>query len=203
MTKRAYDNSKRQQRSQRNRDLIIETMVEMLAEGEEDVSVAELASRSGVSVRTVYQHFPDKPARIQAINDWIDSQVNIERVLPQSYADIPDYIERLVDHALHNETLLRAQMAAGLAKQVRNYRKAVHLESLRKCLSEKFSARKVEELSALIISLVRVEAIYDMRELHQLSDERILILLRDAITAILQEADKKQASKGRSPKALK
>ncbi|NNE40914.1 MAG: TetR family transcriptional regulator [Marinicaulis sp.] len=46
---------------------------EALAGGEYDIFVEELAARSGVSQRTVYGFFRDKAARIEAIDEWIDS----------------------------------------------------------------------------------------------------------------------------------
>ena len=55
-------------------------MVTAMANGADDISVADVAGQAGVSLRTVYQHFPDKVARVEAINDWIDKQVDMSEV---------------------------------------------------------------------------------------------------------------------------
>ena len=98
-----------------------------------------MARAADVSLRTVYQHFPDKASRISAINEWIDARVDVPGVLPKSFEDIPGWAERLVDYAFDNELLVRAQMAAGLSKEVRTYRKQVHAQELRKMLRERIS----------------------------------------------------------------
>lgn len=186
MTKRAYNNKKRLEKSQRTRTAIIEAMIAAMANGEEDVAVAELANACSISLRTVYQHFPDKAARIKAINEWVDDQVGTDQVLVRNFADIPDYIERLVDYVFDNETIVRAQMAPGLSKSVRTYRKQIHARSLRKALRERLADKhEVDNLTALILSTVRAEAIIDMRDIYGLSTARIKSCMRAMIEATL------------------
>lgn len=192
MTKRKYDNSKREEQTGLRREQIIEAMVAGMAGGEEDVSVADVAERAGVSRRTVYQYFPDKAARIQAINDWIDKQASIDDILPRRFSDIPDYVEQLVAYIFANETMLRAQMAAGLSKEVRSFRKRKHASFLKQALGERISDPDVvDDATALILSTLRAEAVFDMRDLYGVSPKRIKKQLVLLVTAVLDSLSAK------------
>lgn len=189
MSVRPYDNTNRAQKSLKTRDAIIKTMIAEMANGGEDISVAQVAKQSGVSLRTVYQHFPDKSARIQGINAWINENVEGDNLLPENFDDLPNYIERRVDYILQNETIIRAQMASGLSKDVRSFRKLSHAKHLRKALREKLNDKKsIEELVALIISAVRAEAILDMRDIYKMPVPRIKARLSKMIELTINEA---------------
>ena len=186
MSSRTYDNTKRAEKSRKTRDAIVETMISFMADGEADVSVADLASRSGVSLRTVYQHFPDKKARIEAIDAWINGRIEMGRIYPRSFDDVPDYVERLVSYIVDNETVIRAQMASGLSKDVRSFRKLAHAKQLRAALSEGFDdKRTIDEIVALIISTIRAEAVFDLRDIYKLSVPNIRTRMRRMIELLI------------------
>ncbi len=188
MSQRAYNNANRELKKQQSRDAIVQTMVSQMADGRDDLSVAELAKESGVSLRTVYQHFPDKAARIEAINLWINAQVDMSCVYPKSFDDVPFYVERLIDYILQNEILIRAQMSTGLSKDVRSYRKLAHAQSLRDALAERLrDAPSIERLTALIISTVRAEAVFDLRDIYNMPVSEIKSSLRRMIELFLDE----------------
>ena len=189
LIKRAYDNRNRELKRQETREKIIQTMASLLASGQDDLPVSELAKQAGVSRRSVYQHFPDKQARIRAISEWVDANVRAGVTLPESYADIPHYIEARVDYILDNQTLVRAQMASGVSKDVRSYRKLVHARHLRNALGEQLTDTKdIESFVALIISLVRAEAIFDLRDIYKMSRRRIKEQLSGLFRLALSES---------------
>ena len=195
MAKRAYNNRNRELKRDEARENIIRTMVSLLASGKDDIPVSEIAEQAGVSRRSVYQHFPDKQARIQAISDWVDANAKAAVTLPENFADIPSYIETRVDYMLDNETLVRAQMASGVSKEVRSYRKLVHARHLRAVLSEQITdARDVENLVALIVSLVRAEAIFDLRDIYKMSRKRIKEQLSGLFWLAMQERRSKPST---------
>ena len=49
----------RRARAERNREAVVEAILDLLREGVEDPGVNEIAERSGVSVRSVFRHFDD------------------------------------------------------------------------------------------------------------------------------------------------
>lgn len=174
MTKRGYNNAGREAKQREVRERLIQHMVTMLAAGGEDISVRQLAQETGVSVRSIYDHFPDKEARIQAISQWIDANVQTAVYLPQQFDDIPRYIESSVDYILDNETVIRAQLAQGVSKELRSYRKLAHARQLHSALAGQIQVKQdAADLVAMIISLVRAEAVLDLRDIYKLPRKRI------------------------------
>lgn len=69
---RPYDNSQRAEAAQATADAIVSALCELLVDERPDrVSIPAVAKRAGVSVRTVYSHFPTKGDLFEAINPWV------------------------------------------------------------------------------------------------------------------------------------
>jgi AcrR family transcriptional regulator len=119
---RAYRSPVRQEQMELTRERILAAFVEELAEAGDDFPIRRVAARAGVSVRTVYQHFPNREAQIDAVAAWIDAQAGPDR-LPGSAAELPAYARERYDNFFANERILRAQLAAGVASQVRRRRR--------------------------------------------------------------------------------
>ena len=51
-------------RAQRNRDLVVDAILDLFEEGVADIDATTLAERSGVSVRSVYRYFEDREALV-------------------------------------------------------------------------------------------------------------------------------------------
>ena len=185
MSKRAYDNRRREARSAATAERIVEAMVAAMAAGREDVAVAELAESSGVSLRTVYQHFPDKAARVAAINDWLSARVNTAVTLPRMLSAVPEYAASTVDYVLDNETLVRAQMHPGLARAVRTQRKQPQLDALRVMLAEQLAPDEADRLAALIVATLRAEAILDLRDIYGQTRDQIKAGLTRMVEGLL------------------
>lgn len=67
---RNYNSSYRASQTERTKNLILDTLAEMVAEdGFEGIIVKDLAARSGVASRTVYRHFPDRDALHDGLAD--------------------------------------------------------------------------------------------------------------------------------------
>jgi len=83
-------------RAERTHAAIIEALVDVLAEGDLQPTAERIAERAGVSLRTVYQHFPDRQALHKAVAErqWREVGKVIE-VIP-SDAPLEERIERLV-----------------------------------------------------------------------------------------------------------
>ncbi|NNL89964.1 MAG: hypothetical protein HKP25_12905, partial [Marinicaulis sp.] len=93
-----------------------------------------LAARSGVSQRTVYGFFRDKAARIEAIDEWIDSFAYIRPLLPTRIDGIADYVAQRATYLFENETHTRVLQNRGPANNVRNYRKRIYIDAMVKAL---------------------------------------------------------------------
>jgi len=59
--------------AQRNRDRIVEVARELFREHGYDASLDEIAKRAGVGPGTLYRHFPNRDALLDAImQSWVD-----------------------------------------------------------------------------------------------------------------------------------
>ncbi|MBI2704533.1 MAG: TetR/AcrR family transcriptional regulator [Actinobacteria bacterium] len=75
----------RRARAERNRDAVVEAILDLLREGVDRPSASEIAERSGVSVRSVFRHFDDlESLNIAAI------EMHVRRVWPLFELDVPD-----------------------------------------------------------------------------------------------------------------
>src|SRR5215475_2588462 len=133
---RTPEPSQRQRDAARTREQILRTVAEMLGEGAAaDLSVPEVARRSGVSLRTVYRHFPTREELLAAAGEWIG--VNILRAtIPEVIAEVPQvYAENA---ALWDEhpNLVEAMALTRGANSVRSIRRRERLEKLRETLRE-------------------------------------------------------------------
>ena len=75
----------RRARAERNRDAVVEAILELLREGVDQPSANEIAERSGVSVRSVFRHFEDLETLYAAA---IDAQLRV--VGPLFALDLPE-----------------------------------------------------------------------------------------------------------------
>ncbi len=67
---RSYDSSYRASQTEQTRNLILDTLAEMVAEdGFEGIIVKDLAARAGIAARTIYRHFPDRNALHDGLAD--------------------------------------------------------------------------------------------------------------------------------------
>ena len=165
----------------------------MVADGDE-VPVSTIAKAAGVSVRTVYVHFPDNQSRVSAISEWLDARTNFEGVLPESFEDLPDYSARLVDHLFANETLIRAQMVPGLSQMVRRYRKQPHLKRIAKILKDQgWSKARSVQTAAYLVATLRAEAIFDLHTNYGFSPKQIARMFKHSTQALLAVDEKTTA----------
>ena len=66
-SKRAYQSAARRQRAEQTRARILDGLARTMARGITEVSVPAVAREAGVSIPTVYRHFPTKRALVEAL----------------------------------------------------------------------------------------------------------------------------------------
>jgi len=99
-------------RAERTRQALVEALLGLLDEGQPKPTAAEIAARAGVSERSVFQHFPDREALLEAV-----AREQYTRVVPtlvpiDSSLPLPDRIEQF------------AQQRARLYEQIGGVRRA-------------------------------------------------------------------------------
>jgi AcrR family transcriptional regulator len=80
---RTYRSPLRDEQVRRTRNLILDALVELLADRRaDDITTREIADRAGVSQPTVYRHFPDRTALLEGISARIGELMGIPDGIP-------------------------------------------------------------------------------------------------------------------------
>lgn len=106
----------RRLRAVRNREHVVEAILDLFDEGVVDFDAATLAERAGVSVRSVYRYFEDREALVLAgvsqhaerLNEWLHYEFDVTEDLPTRVEDFLAYrlevygqVETVVEVARH------------------------------------------------------------------------------------------------------
>lgn len=119
----------RSARRERNRDAVLDALVELTTEGEDDPSIDDIADRAGVSYRSVYRYFKDRSEMMDAATDramaWIQPLV----MKASGDAKPTDPLDHRIDAIVDARVELYFQIA----------------EMVRAAMIQSFSNRKIHE----------------------------------------------------------
>jgi AcrR family transcriptional regulator len=128
---RAYDSSLRRENAQRTRTRILDAAAAVIGE-EGDFVVAQVAERAGVSVRTFYHHFPDREAMLDALGEWLSTQLGYPRpVWPADLASFADETVTMSKRLSANAEKIRVFFSTPVGQAARRQARARRLEHLR------------------------------------------------------------------------
>lgn len=137
-------------RRDRNRDAVLDAVLDLFAQDALAPSAAQVAERSGVSLRSVYRYFEDTDELVRAAIER-----NLSRVRPLFELDhlgegpLEERIERLVGSRMRLYDQVGPLMRATLLHAGDNAVLAGRLTTVRAMLGEQVEAMFAPELSAL------------------------------------------------------
>jgi AcrR family transcriptional regulator len=134
--RRKYDNAFRQEQAALTRGRILEALIDQLGQGRKDFSAADIAAAAGVSLRTVYQHFPDREAQINAVVATLEKRLADNETGPADLDEMPAFAERLIRMGAQNVREMRAQIAGGIASEIRARRRRARDRAVLKVVSK-------------------------------------------------------------------
>ena len=150
---RNYSSPLRAEQAQRTRDKILDALCDQLVLGQDEFSIEKVAEAAGVSVRTVYHHFPNREAQIEAVAEWLEQRMGPPAASPRSIDDIPAFAEQMVRRALTSPRDLRVHTAPGVAKLVRAKRRGARDKALAAVVDDRQAAAA---LGALIVDEIGI-----------------------------------------------
>lgn len=119
----------RSARRERNRDAVLDALVELTTEGAHDPSIDDIADRAGVSYRSVYRYFKDRSEMMDAATDramaWIQPLL--------LNASGPVALNDPLDHRIDSIVDARVEVYFQIADMVRQ------------AMIQSFSNRKIDE----------------------------------------------------------
>jgi AcrR family transcriptional regulator len=170
MSERPYSSPLRDSQTQRTRDLILDALTLMLSELPADqISTREIAQRAGVSLATVYRHYPDRQALLEGLADRVDVGARGMGTFgpPRS---LDQLLARAVnDFALPEQHVVEATAEALLNADPRRLSRAsrARTEELRQLVAESFpdaDARDHVRITALLRIIYSAQTWLRMRE---------------------------------------
>lgn len=110
--------SLRDEQRELTRTKVLTTVLDLVAEGSMgELSVPLVAGRSGVSVATIYRHFPTKDALLDAAAD--EPAVRATGSLPPEEVDGPAYLATLWEDLSKRLDLVRRQVGSDAGREMR------------------------------------------------------------------------------------
>jgi AcrR family transcriptional regulator len=129
---RRYSSPLRAEQAEQTTARIVQAAVDLLSEGDAaDLSMAEVAGRAGVSVRTVYRSFASKDELLDGVIGWINSHLSgVIEAPPETRHDYETTTADVIEELFEIEPVLRALFATA-AGRASHQRTAGRQESMR------------------------------------------------------------------------
>ena len=169
---RAYKSELRTEQAAQTRERIVAALVEQLGEGGDEFSIPDVAERAGVSVRTVYHHFPNREAQIEAAAAWLDARIAGNEAGPTTLADVPAMAERIIARALENEPIVRAQLVPGVARHVRDRRRRAREQAIARAVAAEADGEAGKLAAAALVTLISAELGFAIKDRFGLDGEQ-------------------------------
>lgn len=184
-------------RRDRNRDAVLDAVLDLFAEDALAPSAAQVAERSGVSLRSVYRYFDDIDELVRAAIER-----NLQRVRPLFLVEglgegpLADRAERLVASRLRLYDEVGPLMRATLLHAGENAILAERLDTVRTMLADQVQQMFAPELArlsgperrgtdAVLDQLVTFESIEHLRRVRGLSRPAVAAALVAAVVRLL------------------
>jgi AcrR family transcriptional regulator len=198
---RTYKSPLREEQAEQTRERLLETLTEVLAgsASDDDVTVALVAERAKVSVRTAYRYFPTKEAMFDEFNEWIRKRIGMPP-MPTSIEGLPDMAARLLTSFDENQTLMRASRRSRASAEVKRRRKLEQVGAVRKAVEKfapSFDDLKTRQAGAVLHNLFGSDTWLNMIDNWGLSNSETIEAVRWGLEAIIAKLETEKARKGR------
>lgn len=168
--------SLREQHSAATRERILAAVADLLEQGEaEELTIPAVAAASGVSLRTVYRHYPTRDRLLEAAAHWIGSELLRHR-FPHTLDEVAELFRVGCRDFDEHPGLVRAMAISQLGKSVRAFRRRERLAAIRQVLANEVGDLPEDELrraEAVLAYLHNMLAYATLREESGLSGEEI------------------------------
>lgn len=193
MSRRSYDSPLRERQAEQTRNAILDALTSLLADRRVDeVSTKELAAAAGVAERTVYRHFPDRTALVEALAERFASTEQLPTV-PARPDDLASLVVEL--YRMLEEHRAEAQAEALLNADPRRYTAATrrHTEEFRTLVDAGFpelDAGRRQALAAVVRVLASPQTWLRIRTEFGLDGVESGPVIAWAIEALLHEIER-------------
>lgn len=190
--------SLREQHADLTRERILSAVADLLERGDaHELTVPNVASVSGVSLRTIYRHYPTREKLLEAAGRWIGEEL-FDHPFPRTLDEAAERFRAEFTHFDDRPGLVRALALSELGREVRSYRRRGRVSAIRTALHDEMGSLPEAELrraEAVLGYLHNMLAYTTMREENGLSGAEIGEAVSWAIQTLvadLRRRDKRQ-----------
>lgn len=117
---RTYHSPLREQQVADTRERILDGLVKTMAHGLAEVSMPAVAREAGVSVATVYRHFPSKQALFEAMPEYMARRTGADQLrVPETYEELERSIRLVYANIDGVDDVLKAALDSPLGDKAR------------------------------------------------------------------------------------
>ncbi len=147
---RPYDSPLRRAQAEATRERILAALAGLLEGGGEEMpSNAAIATAAGVKEVTVYRHFPNRDALLDAFWVWINRQAGF-LAFPQTEAELLGQPPRVFAGFDRMEGVIRASLRTRQGRELRLRANAERQEAFRRCLAPALQGLEPPEARRLL-----------------------------------------------------
>jgi AcrR family transcriptional regulator len=160
-----------------------------------EVTVAEAATRAGVSVRTAYRYFPTKDALLDDLNLWMGSRSISAPRYPERFVEVYDMVAALYAWFHEREDLVRASMRLPHAQEVRTRRKRQQVRAVTKLVAAEapwLGPVELKRVGGAVHVLVSADNYFYLRDFWELSPEEAIQSAQWGLEAIAARLRKRK-----------
>lgn len=199
---RSYESPLRVEQRERTRARILEAAIDVLAdEGLEELKIPALAPKAGVSVRTVYVHFPTKDALVEAMSELLDERIGMI-TFPDRADDLPAFWAGVFEGFDRDEQIFTAAARTKPGREVLARRRGKRISDLATALEDDLAgldppARR--QALAAVYAMMGVGTWRGMKDYFGLSGSEAGAAAAWAIRAMLRELRRSPGELGVAP----
>jgi AcrR family transcriptional regulator len=199
----AAEPSLRTRHAELTRDLILRTVVERLEEGaHEEITVPEIARRSGVSLRTIYRYFPSREELIAGAAERV--REDLQPTFAEHVDELPELWEQVVRRFEQHPNLARALAFSRTGHEVRSPIRQQRLEHIQQVLEEvtgDLSKAEARQAHAVVVYLSNMLTWVTMRDELGLKTPDIGAAVSWALRTLIDDLRRRNEAAGASGKA--
>lgn len=193
--------SLREQHASATRERILSAVAELLERDDaEELTMPGVAEASGVSLRTIYRHYPTREQLLEAAGRWIGDEL-FEHPYPRDLDEVADLYQVGCRDFDDRPGLVRAMAFSQLGQRARGYRRRERLQAIRRALQAELSDVAQPELrraEAILAYLHNMLAYTTLREESGLSGDEIGEAVGWAIRTLVEDLRERQRLQRRS-----
>src|SRR4051812_18244555 len=172
------------------RERILSAVAELVERGElEELTMPDVATASGISLRTIYRYYPTREKLIEAAGRWIGKEL-MRHPYPRTLDEVADLFEVGCPDFDQRPGLVRAMALSQLGRRLRSYRRRERLGAISKALREELTTAPHAELrraEAVLAYLHNMLAYTTLREESGLDGKEIGLAIAWAIRTLVDD----------------